>query len=105
MHDVSDDVSMKLIAQYFSSKDTESKGFRVKASKFIEEYLVGGGKDTKGSVYYNITCFIVPLLMEVLINLVFIGWFMVDGFSISLVDRRMIQDLIMDRKGNRFVTK
>ena len=92
-------------AQSFSSKDAESRGFQVKTSKVLEEYLDGGGNDRKGSVDYNISSFIVPLLMAILINLVFIGWFMVDGLSSSLVDRRMIQDFIVDRKGNRFVTK
>ena len=91
--------------QSFSSKYVESIGFQVKTSKFLEEYLDGGGNDRKGSVDYNISSFIVPLLMEILINLVFISWFMVDGLFSSLVDRRMIQDFIVDRKGNRFATK
>ena len=89
-------------AQSFSSKYVESIGFQVKTSKFLEEYLDGGGNDRKGSVDYNISSFIVPLLMAILINLVFIGWFMVDGFSSSLVSRNTRQYFIVDRKGNRF---
>ena len=77
MHYVCDDVLMKLVAQYFSSKDEESREFWVNSSNFIEEYLVGGRKDRKGRMYYNIVAFIVPLLMVVLIKCAFICCFMV----------------------------
>ena len=104
MHDACNDVWMKLLEQYFSSKDAKSRGFWVETLEFLQEYLDGGGKDRNGNMDYNIASFVVPWLMVVLIILVFIGWFIVDGVSSSLVSRKTIWVFLVDRKRNRFMT-
>ena len=51
---------------------------------------------------YGTTSLLVPRLTEVLLNLVITGWFNVDGFSSSLVARKIIRDYVVNIRGSRF---
>ena len=53
-------------------------------------------------VEFNTTSLILPSLIEILINLLLVGWFKVDGFSTSMVARKGVRRYIVGNKESGF---
>lgn len=54
-------------------------------------------------VRFSTPSLILPRLIEILINLLLVGWFGVDGFSTSMVARKVVKFYVVDNKASGFV--
>lgn len=90
----------ELLIGCFKSNDYETRGDIIRREKSsisndLENYMAGTGK-CYAEEEYSIVSLILPRLTEILINLVLVFWFKVDGFSSSLIARRAVRNYIVN---------
>lgn len=93
-----DDEWTKMLIRCLRTKDKEDRGVATPASEALEKYIAQSGVCDAKEEYSSVPL-ILPRVAEIVINIILTAWFRVDGFSSSLVARRVIRDYIVDSRG------
>lgn len=105
-YDRGNDRWTELLIRCFRFNDYEIRSVIVRQgqgsiSRDLENYIAQNGK-CYASEEYNTAALIVPRFTEILINLVLVLWFKVDGLSSALVARRAMKQYIVDAGAREF---
>lgn len=88
----------EMLIRCLKTKDKEDRGVTNPASEALEKYIAQSGVcDAKEE--YSTVSLILPRVAEIVINIILTACFRVDGFSSSLVARRVIRDYVVDSRG------
>lgn len=88
----------EMLIRCLKTKDKEDRGVTNPASETMEKYIAQSGVCDAKEEYSSVSL-ILPRVVEIVINIILTDWFRVDGFSSSLVARRVIRDYVVDSRG------